>query len=372
MPHRLGRCFGAVVASLCAATAFTIVPASPAGAATKTFSVANCASRVSATHGAGCGEALSHAVRWLNPGDVLKIAPGTYDVGKLGLAPYNDGPNRSRITITAQDASRPPLIRGDVRLHKPYNVTLSRLRFQATVSGASALGILCGTGWRLERSHVFGASKTRAFSNLTIAGDRAQCPDEPRGFTVANNVFNQPYTNPNLQDHPDPDIRVTAVAYHNVYTTFEGSPATSGVIERNLFIGNRNGSGVKLGSAGDRGPWNVKVRFNTFYDGAYAVLLAYDVRNNALNGNLVVDMRGGPASADGAAVAVSELRDTSNTIAHTYGHEIKKVWADIKTGSRLTVGPDNAIRPSPRFWGYLLHPTYDPAKPYGRYGDGSF
>jgi len=362
-----------LVAALAGATAMAslvLTSPEPAAAATKTFSMAQCSSVVNGV-ARGCETPLEKIFIWLRPGDTLTIAPGTYDVGNLGVN-TRLADMTGRITITAADPSRPPTLRGRVQLWKPRNVTLSNLRLEATLAGSPALSSVCGTGWEVRNSHIFGASKTGSYSNFTIAGNASDCPGEPRDFRVSENVFTDPYTDPTLHDHPDMSVRATAVIYHHIYATFNGTPGTGGVIERNVFVGNRNGAGVKLGNLkGELGPANVRVRFNSFYDGVWAVLLAYDSRNHVIEGNLVDRMRGGPKSAYGAAVAVSELTTVSNTVANNYGYNVQKNWADLKTGSTVNEAA-NVLGPSPLYTGWLLQPTRPEAQPYGRWGTGAF
>jgi hypothetical protein len=352
-------------------------------ATTRTFSIANCATRVSSTHGIGCGEALASRIKRLTPGDVLLIAPGTYDVDSTSLRPL--GTAASRVTIAAQDPSRRPLLRGWVVLSRATHATISGVDFQAAVPGRPALQTLCGVGWTLEKSHVFGANQTKAVANLMIAGrqkgapspdDGQECTEGPRAFTVRDSFFSNPYTEAGLNGSTDQAARIRGTTFHNIYIAFEGTTATDGRIEHNVIVGNRNGAGIKLGDGQYQtlGPWGVRIAYNTIAFGQRGIYLLNDVRHNTMVGNLIFDMReGGGIAGKQVGVALNDVWTATNSIAHTYGAALTTVWGQVKTtGATLRDLGGNRIGPDPAWTNFVLVPGNPEASMYGAYARESF
>jgi hypothetical protein len=328
-----------------------------------TFSVASCASRLSSTHGAGCGAPLLVVLKSLRAGDTLRIAPGSYDVDSMSLAGPS-GTSSSRIRVTALDPAHRPLLRGWTHFSAPKYLTVSDIDFEATVPDKGGLHISCGVGWTLQNSHLFGADTTQAVYNLMISGritgppnpdDGHECTDGgPRGFLVRNSTFNRPFVQapgaPGGNSH-----------WQHIYAAFEGSVTTGGTIEHNLFVGARSGAGVKLGDGlyHTLGPWNVAVKYNTFYNGKRGILLADDVRNNTIVGNLVVKM-------SEYGIAVNKVPDPSNSIGHTYAFNVSSPWRSVwNDGSTVQDLGDNLMRPDPLLVGYGLYPSTALAQQYG-------
>jgi hypothetical protein len=368
---------------LAAAGCLPAVPG-PGNGAVKSFSVAQCAGRAAPDHGTGCMTPLRNAIEALRPGETLKIQPGTYDIDAMRIDVK--GTETNRVTVMAADPQRRPLLRGMTLMRGANYVTLLNLRFRAAVDHRPAVAFQCGVGWALVGSDASGASATGAFSNLNIDGtqpggpsrdDGNECPDEPRDFRVHGNAFFDPYTDPNLEG-------TGSGSYHNIYCNFEGTARTSGIIDRNLFVGMANGAGIKLGNSeenGGLGPWNVRVLSNTFVNGRSAIVVYGDVRRNEITGNLVAHMRGGPADTNGVAVKVNTVPSPSNTIDHTYGFDVTSIWeSEHEDGSTLDAGPDNRVRGNPDFDPNFddptgvdgLKPRAPAAQPYGRYGTGKY
>lgn len=272
-----------------------------------------------------CQEALAGHLEDLRPGDVLTIAPGTYDIGTVTVREIEGEPDRP-IVVTALDPDEPPEIVGALRIHDSDHFTLSHLQFVASQDRLPALAVQCGIGWEVSDSTIRGASDSTAMSNLNISGYQepppppqipATCPDEPRDFKVIGNCIRDPYTDPELEDHPDPAVKRTRGFYHNIYVSFEGSDATGGIIEGNRIQGSLNGAGIKLGNGAthERGPRNVVVRGNAFVDVRNLVVLSEDVRDNEITGNLGIDVVGPTNAGDDVGVYVSRVREASNVVA---------------------------------------------------------
>jgi hypothetical protein len=340
---------------------------------------------------APCGS-LGIALRGLRANTVLKLQPGTYDIGKMRVDNVS-GTAAQRVIIKAADTSRPPLLRGWLSLWSAHYVTLDHVQFQATETTsnnggpAGGLSFTCGVGWAVTHSKFFGAKNTGSLWNLGIGGTAVTqpsgCVDEPRGFLVGGNTFKDAYVTPN-----DPSQSV----YHHIYAFFEGTPGTSGSITRNLFVGARNGAGIKLGAPTKYAARNVRVTYNTFYNDLRAVVLE-EVKGTVLCGNLTDRIIGGGGlSGKNLSVALGATdprANPRNTIAHTYAadntntHVPKLIWgpvlSDFPNANLVNLG-DNVIRSGgdPQWTStnpdaaYTFTPTNSAAKPYGARGTGSF
>ena len=114
------------------------------------------------------------------------------------------------------------------------------------------------------------------------------------------------------------------------------------------------------------GPWNVAVKYNTFYDGKRGILLADDVRNNTMIGNLMVNMAE-------YGIAVNKVPDPSNSIGHTYAFKVRAPWRSVwNDGSTVQDLGDNLMRPDPQLVGYGLRPTTPLAQQYGWLAPNTF
>src|SRR3954452_735209 len=341
-----------------------------------------------------CGS-LGAKVKTLQPGDTLKLEPGTYDIGYLRLADIH-GTSGSPITITASDTTQPPLLTGLLGLAGAQYVTLDHLRLDATWTSTAhggpggALSFTCGVGWRGQNSEIFGADQTQAVWNLLINGKKAdtapnppgsECAGEPAGFVVSGNVFHNSYVPPTCNDDPK---------WHHIYANFEGDDNTGGTISRNLFYGNRCGAGIKLGTGDQtrtKGARNVDIEYNTFYDGARAILLQNDIRGTTIVRNLT-DKIVFPHSVNRSipvALGTVTAATPPNTIAHTFAannlNQNGRVWGAVQSNNVGVLSDlcDNKFRPGddPQ-WNstdYTVANSFTPAnataQKYGRFGHGA-
>jgi hypothetical protein len=354
-----------------------------------TFAPSDCVSV--AAYAAPCGS-LGLKLRALAANTVLKLQPGTYDIGKMRVDNIA-GTAAQRITIQAADPSRPPLLRGWLSLWGAHYVTLDHMQFEATETTsnnggpAGGLAMTCGYGWTVTNSKFFGANNTGSFWNFGINGtavsNPAGCVDEPRNFLISGNTFTDPYVTPN-----DPSQSV----YNHLYAFFEGTPGTSGVISRNVFVGAHNGAAIKLGTSSANAAQNVRVEFNTFYDSMRAILLE-EVKGTVVCGNLTDKIAGGGGmSGKNLSVALGATDPSAtpaNVISHTYAadnintHVPMLIWGPVLSAfpnAGLTDGGDNAIRTGddpqwnstdPAVAGAFT-PANTAAKPYGARGTGAF
>ncbi|MDZ7733941.1 MAG: right-handed parallel beta-helix repeat-containing protein [Acidimicrobiia bacterium] len=338
-----------------------------------------------------CGAVLRASIEALDAGETLQIAPGTYDIGKVSIDDVG-GTAEEPIVVTASDLGERPQLVGHLLLTRPDHLRLDGLDLRADVQGDPALAVRCGVGWEVTRSDFSGASETKAFSNLLVSGTQPgapnpdgniACEDEPRDFLIAGNCLSDPYVDPDLDQHPDPRQRTQRNWYHNLYLSFEGSGRTSGTVERNIFTGNANGSGVKLGAGRDNpwGPDNVVVANNTFVSGRTGVVLTETVNDNTLVGNLFDDLEGEVAAGEGVAVFPHNLDGSGNEVSHSLAYDVGVIVAAPVEGDSVIDGVDNrVVDGDPDFVTRDDEPTscrdFDPRDPradaYGRYGSGEF
>jgi hypothetical protein len=361
-----------------------------------TFATSDCAADAGHPE-APCGS-LAAKIESLQPGDTLEIKPGTYDIGYSRLNDIH-GTADKPITITASDPSQPPTLTGWLSLWSAQYVTLDHLRLQATWSASShggpagALSYMCGVGWRVQNSEIFGADHTQAVWNLLINGKKAasapsassapssECPGQPVGFVVSGNVFHNSYVPPTCTGDPK---------WHHIYANFEGDADTGGTISRNLFVGNRCGAGIKLGTGDQtqpRGARNVRIEYNTFYDGARAILLQNDIRGTTIVRNLT-DRIVFPYNINRSipvALGTVTAATPPNTIAHTFAannlNQNGRVWGPVQSNGIGVLSDlcDNKFRsgddPQWNSTDYTVANSFTPANAtaskYGRFGHGT-
>ncbi|HET9658550.1 MAG TPA: right-handed parallel beta-helix repeat-containing protein [Kineosporiaceae bacterium] len=310
---------------------------------------------------AGPGDDLTRLLDQLQPGDVLKLRPGTYRVGYLRPYGLHPGTASAPVTVTALDPVNRPLLQGYVRLVGADYWRLSSVRVQATIAGAPALDMDAGTGWAISDAEFFGARQTGAYANVVISSTFGA----PSGFAFSGNCVHDAGVKHLWQDH-------------NIYVNFHGTPASGGTIERNLIFNHTSGAGIKLGDGGAPrapGPWNVTVRFNTIVNGGTQIRMFGDVRNNRIVGNLLA-LSSMTFSSRGRSMGmtVENVVGAGNQVAgiYVYGASVA-LWDPSRVVANRG---DVAVRPNPRLTGAWTctgwRPLYPPAVAYGRYGTGIF
>ncbi len=350
----------------------SVVPLAVPGAPTTTRAAA-----AGRTTTVGPGVDLKAAMEQLNPGDTLRLAPGTYRTGmvlpnpatlnlprvdaKGNVKKMAIGTSGARITVKAADPAHRPLILGEIKLWGPSFWTLDGLRVQAVDKDRDALYIGGGAGWTVVNSEFSGARQTGAFSNVSFAKD-LYGTGAPRGFTFAANCVH------------DAARSTRSNTDHNVYVNFAGQTGSGGVITRNVIFGHPNGAGIKIGNGGvprAPGPWGVKVTYNTIAQGGRQIFLHGDVRNNLVARNLLATSTA-PFHADPrtTSVYVNLVVGAGNGFDNNYATGSSM----FAFGGTVRVGADNAVRTNPRFTSggcTGFHPAYAKAAAYGRYGSGA-
>ncbi|MFN8076666.1 MAG: hypothetical protein U0Q15_14770 [Kineosporiaceae bacterium] len=306
------------------------------------------------------GDNLQDLMFALRPGDVLKLAPGTYNVGTIRVAEHR-GTSGAPITVTAADPSNRPLIVGTIRLLDADYWRVSKLRVKAGVMGAEALWIAGGTGWIVSDNEFFDSRVTGGYSNVTIA---SSTKSSPRGFRFAYNCVH----NAGKTTRPNQD--------HNIYVNFAGNSSTGGMLDHNLIFDHPNGVGVKLGNGGQigaLGPWGVKVENNTIIEGGRQILLHGNVRNNTIKGNLLGSSRAGfSKSPQTTIVYVNKVTTKSNRMEKNYMFRASMSVFDLDKS--LVLGTGSKLSGFPSLSGVGSCAAYKtPAWfAYGRYGNGRY
>jgi hypothetical protein len=310
------------------------------------------------------GDNLVVAFQKLRAGDTLELEPGTYPAHVLHPITAK-GTATAPITVRAADPARRPLIQGNLWLRGPSYWILDGLRIQTVDQDFDALDISGGTGWTVVNSEIFGASATGAYANVSIQTDTTYGTGAPSDFVFAYNCVHDA----GRSTRPDPTD-------HNIYVNFGGTSTSGGIITRNVIYGHPHGAGIKLGNGGvvgALGPWGVTVSWNTIADGGRQILMHGNLNNDTIYGNLMYDSTQNFAWKPGTTlVYVNLVTGSGNVITHNYGYDAT-MWLYGKT---VSVGADNALRPSPSFatvdscTGF--QPRYGPAQAYGRYGTGAF
>lgn len=358
----------ALTAALLAVAAPLLAVAAPGGALAEPAQAATRAGTTGSirTIGPGTtGAQLTAALSALLPGDTLELAPGTYRTGLVVPNPptmsvrtrMHVGTATAPITVRAADPARRPLILGELKLWGASHWVLDGLRVQAVDRDRDALFMGGGTGWVVRGSEFSGARQTGAYSNVSIASD-VYGSGAPSGFAFTGNcVHDAASTNRGTTDH-------------NVYVSFAGTPASGGVISRNVIFNHPRGVGIKLGNgglAGARGPWGVRVSYNTIVNGGRQVFLHADVGNNTVSRNIL----------SSSTQTFASLRQTTSSYFHDVigrGNVFTSNYASgasmFSYGGNVSLRSDNAVRVDPGFvsggcGGY--RPTNPAAAAYGRY-----
>lgn len=236
------------------------------------------------------GGDLPAALLALQPGDTLRIAPGTYDVGTWALT-VTPATRDRRITVTALDPAHPPLLRGSVALRSATWWKLSYLRIQATdaVKHREALTMMGGDHWEVSNNEFFGAAESGSFANVAISNlllsDQSTTPTN---WTFSYNCIHDAGRGTVAGHSPSTD--------HNVYVNASGH--APGVISRNVMFNATSGENVKVGNGGDpslTGASDVRIEYNTLADAGRQVLIFGQVTNTRVRGNLLVRSTAGNA-----------------------------------------------------------------------------
>ncbi|MFN8074681.1 MAG: hypothetical protein U0Q15_04560 [Kineosporiaceae bacterium] len=314
------------------------------------------------------GADLKAAFERLRAGDTLRLNPGTYNVSGGGALRPNlaAGSPSARITVTAADPSRKPVLQGRLFLKNARYWNFFYLRVQATVPGAEAVFMAGGTGWAIREGEFWGASATGAYANVAIGNaDHTNTATAPKGWQFAQNCVHDAGRG-TAAGHGDTD--------HNIYVIASGD--ADGVISRNTLFNATSGSQIKIGNGGDRnavGASNIRIEYNLTYNANHQILIFGNLKSIMIKGNLMMKSNH-PRTPVG--IYLNNLRYSGGVyVAHNYAYLLKPVvFAPSPTTSAMwRNGGDNRIGGDPRMSnGCAFRPANPDAAKYGRWSTVSY
>lgn len=273
---------------------------------------------------------LARAISSLRPRDTLVVRGGEYReriLSPIIRAGRPDAP----VSVAAHPGER-PVLRGLLWLLGASYWTIDGLTVEWDADAATnddhMVKLTDGVGWRLSNVELSGA---RSFGSLLIA---SSAPDEPRDWVVAGCCIHDTYpANGANQDH---------LVYCN-----SGMHDNRGLVERNVLFNAENGAGIKLGGPSEAtGTEGVTVRYNTIYNCAQPVLVAWRSRHNVIEHNLL----GGSAPNYGC-IRGFELTGPGNVARDNAGFEADRMILNDDEGVGVLDEGGNVFPVDPRFAG---------------------
>jgi hypothetical protein len=328
----------------------------------------------------GPADDVKAALESLQPGDQLRLQPGTYDVtgpAGTGIHPtLRPGTATSRILVTAVDGANPPLLNGYVVLDGADYWTLQYLRFQATVPTKSAVAMTGGTGWTLHKDEFFGASTTGSYANVSINND-SDTVTPPQHWSFVDNCVHGAGAG-TLTGHTDSTD-------HNLYVGAVGN--APGLVARNMMMNAPAGSNIKVGSGGPTaadphpvGASNVHVEYNTLFNANEHILVVGHLAGIDVSHNL--DLRATFVNHPRASIRLETL-DVSHavTLAQNYNYTAPDtvnppvgLYVNASPTSTYVDDGSNGLRTADPALSNLTCDSYSLAnstvyKTYGRFAD---
>jgi len=313
------------------------------------------------TTGPTDAKTFQRTVESLRAGDTLRLLPGTYEIG--GMRPeLARGTSGARITVTAADPSRLPVLRGHLILTRADYWLVNKLRLVATTKDEPALKMAGGTGWTVTNSEMSGARSTGDFANVAIDSDR-ETRTPPQNWSFLGNCVHDAAPRPSG----------SSAGYHNVYVNAEGG-GRGGLIARNVLFNAPGGANIKIGAGGNAsvaGPAGIRVENNTLYNANQQVLVFGNVNGISLRRNLFVRSTGGSSvntgqylhTLRGGAVRVSSQDNYGYLLAKRPTFVLSSPTSSYSTGRNFEGRDPRFAVGCGRF-----QPAEAAAKGYGRYG----
>jgi hypothetical protein len=275
-------------------------------------------------------QTLRQALTLLSPGDTLYVRGGLYVENLGGDTPIRIRPGTSQapVRVLAFPGER-PVLQGLLWLHGASYWAVDGLDVTWKVGNQQTwhmVKLTNGVGWSFLNAEVWGAN---SYAGILVASTVA---GEPAGWRIAGNAVHDmlPTHNTN-QDHC-------------LYINTRNSPG--GVIEHNLLYNATNGEGVKLGgaSATDVGPQNVIVRYNTIYNTAQSILVAWSAKNNQIYGNLMQKV-----GTNYGCIRGYQLTGTGNVATANGGDQAKRLILNDAGYQGVADGGGNVFPLDPQF-----------------------
>ncbi|MDQ3098917.1 MAG: right-handed parallel beta-helix repeat-containing protein [bacterium] len=180
------------------------------------------------------GQSLSSAISSLGSGQTLCVHGGTY--GKLTVT------IPSGATVKAFPGEK-PWVEGLSSITGSSGSVMDGINFRwGSDSYGPHMVSMKGSGWTYINGEI---GPSHGYANVLVSGGASN-------FRIANCYI-----------HDNTNGGHTDVQDHLIYV----SEASSGIIERCLFINSPRGRGIKMGPPdGSGGPKNITIRYNTFYN----------------------------------------------------------------------------------------------------------
>lgn len=283
------------------------------------------------------------------------MSGGTYleRVTSVTLRPGRPG---ARILVAAEAGQR-PVIQGLLEVRDADYWTFDGIDVTwDPATGAPdehMVKLVDGVGWVFRNAEVWGA---RSYAAVLVAGT---VPGQPSNWTVEDNCVHDTY--------PTNDPNQDQLLYVNT-----GLDAGPGLVRRNLLFNATNGMGVKLGgpTPEEGGAAHVEVRYNSIYNTAQGVLVAWGSHDNRITGNIVDKVGHGYGG-----MRSFELSGRSDVVAENVVGDAQRLFLDDPGFGRLADGGGNHFPVAPDFDEVSdcrgFHPGNALAGRYGRYAAGA-
>jgi hypothetical protein len=288
----------------------------------------------------------------LDPGDTLEVRGGTY-VERVMNPSIIAGTAAAPVTIEAYNGER-PVVQGLLWLTGASYWTLDGINvtWDATADQADEhlVKLTNGVGWVFENAEVWGA---HSYAAMLVA---STVTGEPADWTVQGNCLHDTY--------PTHDPNQDQLLYVN-----SGLSSSGGTVQYNLLFNATNGEGVKLGgsSAEVGGAANVTVQYNTIYDTAQNILVAWGSHDNTLQGN-ILDKTGD----NYGNIRGYQLSGAANVATDNAGGESKELVLNDAGYPGVTIGDANQFPVDVTFDQTTdcdgFHPSTSSVQSLGRYG----
>lgn len=251
----------------------------------------------------GSSRALADTLRLARPGDVIKVASGTYDALKIANVQFAGG-----VTITSADANRPAVF-NNLQVTNSKGITFSQVEFSTGGSTAVKLSLSSDIAFdRVEFHGPRGLGSSATAIGISLDGNR--------NITISNSEFADLANGVTLGGNTG--VRIAGNYFHDIRTDGVHASSNTGVtIADNFFTNFRP-------AAGDHAD---AIQF--FTTGATT-----PSRNVTITGNLV--LRG-----DGAGVQGIFIRDGGGNLPF----ENVVIKNNVISGGNYNgISLDNAVR----------------------------
>lgn len=287
------------------------------------------------------------------PGDTLILRGGDYweNLGGSTGPTVHPGTISQPINLKNYPGER-PVLHGLLWLSRASYWTIDGINVQwwdgKNSSTCHMVKMTNGKGWTIKNCEFWGA---HSFAGLLVAGTIS---GEPADWTVSRNVIHDTIASNNTNQD------------HCIYCNTSLSAGANGLIERNILYNATNGEGIKIGGANNaQGSKNVTARYNTIYNTAQNILVAWLTHDCLLERNLCVRTNSKYWNLRGY-----QLSGANNAFKNNYGAVAKGIVLNDAGYTGLHDQGGNVFGADPMFDSYTptgFHPRLLAAQAYGVY-----